>query len=70
MALWLTSCTSLQGKNSAPKIKPPDPYNKDGQLVYTYDAEKDAVIVPFWYWEKLFDYIVDTQTMQEIYNYK
>ena len=29
-------------------------------------AQEDSVIMPYWYWEKVFDYIVDTQAAQEI----
>ena len=30
------------------------------------DAERDAVIVPYWYWEKVFDYFANTQARQKI----
>ena len=67
LILWLTSCTTTQTKNNtAPKITPPDPYTADGELVWKYDKETDSVIVPYWYWEKIFDYIVDTQAAQDI----
>lgn len=49
-----------------PKIYPPDPYDETGAVIWEYDAEKDAVIIPYWYWEKIFDYIADTQAAQEI----
>ena len=66
-ALWLTSCTTTRIDSSpAPKVYPPDPYNADGSIVWEYDAERDAVIVPYWYWEKIFDYIADTQAAQKI----
>lgn len=65
--LWLTSCiTTPKTDNSArAKFYPPDPYNADGSLVWEYDADRDAVIVPYWYWEKIFDYIADTQAEQK-----
>ena len=51
---------------------PPDPYTADGvnvlQLVCdgaTVTADGDAVIMPYWYWEKVFDYIVDTQAQYD-----
>ena len=66
--LWLTSCTSTRtpGSSTAPKYYPPDPYDETGALVWEYDAERDAVIVPYWYWEKVFDYIANTQAGQNI----
>lgn len=36
---------------------------KDGDTV---TAQGDCVIMPYWYWEKVFDYIVDTQAAQII----
>lgn len=27
----------------------------------TVTAQEDGVFLPYWYWEKIFDYIVDTQ---------
>ena len=64
--LWLTNCTSTRTPGSSPKYYPPDPYDETGALVWEYDAERDAVIVPYWYWEKVFDYIVNTQAGQKI----
>ena len=70
LILWLASCTNTP-KNETPKtrIAPPDPYNADGELVWQYDKETDSVIVPYWYWEKVFDYIVDTQAQQDAENH-
>ena len=67
-ALWLTSCTSTRtlGSSTAPQYYPPDPYEETGALVWEYDAERDVVIVPYWYWEKVFDYIANTQAGQKI----
>ena len=74
-ALWLTSCTSTRtpGSSTAPKYYPPDPYNAAGEMVIKYidegetvTAQEDGVLLPYWYWEKVFDYIVDTQAAQEI----
>jgi len=31
-----------------------------------YDESADTVTMPFWYWQKVFNYIVDTQAAQEI----
>ena len=78
LIIWLTSCTTTQTKNNtSPKILPPDPYNADGVLVIKYvpdgatiTADSDSVLVPYWYFEKLFDYIVDTQAAQDIANTK
>lgn len=66
--LWLTSCTAthIRTSNPAPRIYPPDPYDESGAVVWEYDAERDVVTVPYWYWEKVFDYIADTQAVQEI----
>lgn len=60
LTLWLTSCTSTR-PSDMPHFMPPDPYDAEGKLVWQYDAEKDAVTVPYWYWEKIIDYFIDTQ---------
>ena len=74
LILWLTSCTNTP-KNETPKtrITPPDPYTANGDLVIKYipdgetvTADGDAVLLPYWYWEKICDYIVDTQSAQDI----
>ena len=56
-----------------PIILPPDPYNAAGENVIkiifegeTVTAQEDGVFLPYWYFEKIFDYIVDTQAAQEI----
>ena len=49
-----------------PQYYPPDPYTADGELVWTYDKETDSVTMPWWYWKKVYDYIVNTQAAQEI----
>lgn len=66
--LWLTSCitTHKAENNAAPKYYPPDPYDATGALIWEYDAERDEVIVPYWYWIKVFDYIANTQAAQKI----
>ena len=73
MSIWLTSCTTTRTNNPAPKSLPPDPYNDAGELVIKYikageeiTAAEDGVFLPYWYFEKIFDYIVDTQAAQEI----
>lgn len=38
-------------------------YVSEGETV---TAQEDGVFLPYWYWEKIFDYIVDTQAAQEI----
>ena len=60
LILWLTSCTSTR-PSDVPHFTPPDPYDAEGNLVWVYDAEKDTVTVPYWYWEKIVDYWIDTQ---------
>ena len=72
--IWLASCTSTPAsKTPAPRITPPDPYTADGELVIktikggaTFTAPEDGVYLPYWYFRKLFNYIVDTQAAQEI----
>lgn len=59
LALWLTSCTSTD--KNRPSYTPPDPYDADGNLIWQYDAETDSVTVPYWYWELIVDYFIDTQ---------
>ena len=73
LSIWLTSCTTTPKNNPAPKILPPDPYNAEGESVIKYvfegetvTAQEDGVLLPYWYFEKIFDYIVDTQAAQEI----
>ena len=73
LSIWLTSCTTAPKNNPAPKILPPDPYNAAGENVIkiifegeTVTAQEDGVLLPYWYFEKIFDYIVDTQAAQEI----
>ena len=34
--------------------------NKDGETVFYYDAEKDTVTVPYWYWIKIINYAINT----------
>lgn len=66
--LWLTSCTTTRTAESkaAPLYYPPDPYTADGSLVWTYDETTDTVTLPWWYWQGVFNYIVNTQAAQEI----
>lgn len=52
-------------------IYPPDAYDANGVSVLVlmpagepYTPAVDGIYVPYWYFEKLFDYIVDTQEMQ------
>jgi hypothetical protein len=47
--------------------------NEAGELVIKYipagetiTADGDAVLLPYWYWEKVFDYIIDTQAAQSM----
>ena len=73
LSIWLTSCTNTTKNNTATKILPPDPYKAAGESVIkkiikgeTVTAQEDGVLMPYWYFEKIFDYIVDTQAAQEI----
>lgn len=76
LILSLASCTTTRIDNPAPRVTPPDPYDENGDLVIkyipqgeTFTAENtDGVFFPYWYYEKIFDYIVDTQAAQKIYN--
>jgi len=34
----------------------------------TYDEQADTVTMPWWYWQKVYNYIVDTQAAQKIKN--
>lgn len=77
LIIWLVSCTSTPKNSPAPRILPPDPYDADGELVIKYvfegaiiPATEDGVFLPYWYFEKIFDYIIDTQAAQDISNKK
>lgn len=74
--LWQNSCTTTHTAESkpAPQYYPPDPYDKNGVLVWTeikdgetFTATEDGLFLPFWYWKKVYDYIVNTQAAQEIH---
>ncbi len=74
-SLWLTSCTSTPVNRTAPDVVPPDPYDSEGRIVWqlvpagqTITAKEEGVFIPYWYFEKLFDYIVDTQAALKIIN--
>jgi len=71
--LWLTSCTTTRtvDSNPAPQYYPPDPYDKNGELVWveikdgqTFTATEDGIYLPWWYWQKVYNYIVNTQEAQ------
>src|SRR5574344_307253 len=73
--LWLTSCTTTRTSenNPAPKYYPPDPYDETGALVWeeikggeTFTASEDGIFLPWWYWQQTYNYIVNTQSAQEI----
>lgn len=73
--LWLTSCTTTRtvDSNPAPQFYPPDPYDKNGELVWveikdgeTFTATEDGIYLPWWYWQKVYNYIVNTQEAQNV----
>ena len=75
LLIWLGSCTSTPTASSdaLPRILPPDPYDENGEIVMQlvfegepFTPETEGVFLPYWYWEKIFDYIVDTQAAQDI----
>ena len=35
-------------------------YGKDGKAVFVFDAEKETVTIPLWYWQKILRYGIDT----------
>lgn len=59
----LSSCKSspIVINEYLPYIAPPVPTNANGELVLKYDPETDNITMPYWYWQKVFDYIADTQ---------
>lgn len=72
LIIWLGSCTSTPKSTKAPAATVPDDYDANGELVIkpihageTFTAAEDSVLVPFWYWRKIFNYITDTHFMQE-----
>lgn len=78
--IWLASCTTTRQPESSgnnyikvPEVYPPDPYTADGDIVMRYvqagdtlTPDTDGVFLPYWYFEKLFDYVVDSQAALEI----
>ena len=73
--LWLTSCTTTRTveNKAVPKYYPPDPYDETGALVWeeikdgqTFTAGEDGIFLPWWYWQQVYNYIVNTQAAQEI----
>ena len=73
--LWLASCTTTPANNAptVPRATAPDPYDAEGNLVIkplhkndVFLVPEDGVYLPFWYWRKVFNYIVDTQAAQDI----
>lgn len=66
--LPLTSCITCHKKNETPKLywtPVPDPiYNGDNVVVYLPDT--DEVKMPYWYWNKLTEYIIDTEANKEL----
>ena len=73
--MFVVCCTTTRTAESkpAPQYYPPDPYDKNGVLVWTeikdgetFTATEDGLFLPFWYWKKVYDYIVNTQAAQEI----
>jgi len=72
--IWLASCTTTpKSKPAALHVTPPDPYDADGVLVIKalhegeiFTTPEDGVYLPYWYWRKVFNYIVDTQAAQDI----
>lgn len=57
------------------RIYPPDAYDANGSSVLVlmpagepYTPAVDGIYVPYWYFEKLFDYVVDTQAQQDALN--
>ncbi|MCQ2594827.1 MAG: hypothetical protein MJ196_06140 [Treponemataceae bacterium] len=73
--LWASSCTSTPViNNPAPHYTAPDPYDQEGNFVIEevtatqpFTAKADGVYMPWWYWQRVYNYIVDTQAAQEIH---
>ena len=62
--IWLESCTTSHIEpTTRPHFTPPDPI-VDGEVVWTYDPEAHVYIVPEWYFNLLFDYIVDVSATE------
>ena len=67
LAPVLTCCTSTQKRRGdVPYVTVPDPIQKDGTSAVVLDAETDTVSMPMWYWRKIVNYIIDTQTALKI----
>lgn len=57
----LTSCRTVPKESSLNWSSFPSPYDAEGVAVVTYN-DNDTVTMPMWYWRKIVNYVVDTET--------
>ena len=67
MTLQLASCTTTRkSAGNVPYVVVPDPIQKDGTSAVILDEETETVSMPMWYWRKIVNYFIDTQTALKI----
>ena len=60
LTILSTSCTSCQKGNELYWPEFPDPVQDERQVV-SFDAEKETVSMPLWYWKKIVRYVSDVE---------
>ena len=64
---WLTSCVT--NHIDAPELRhleKPAPYDAEGNMVLKAVGD-DTVQMPMWYWRQVYNYIIDADTNQKLY---
>lgn len=65
--LWI-SCksTQIETKTNPIQIEThfPSPYDENGNAIVQFDGEN--VSMPLWYWLKIVEYAIDTETNEEL----
>ena len=71
--LWLNSCATTTKNKPVPYVIPPTLDDADGELavdlIYrgtTYKADCDGLFIPWWLWQNIYSYIVDSQAALDI----
>ena len=68
----LTSCQSCRTEDKeiteSISVTFPQPYDVNGNLIVTLDAETETVSMPLWYWTKIVEYAVWTSDSEGVEN--